>query len=206
MNELSKRTRRIHSAIVSGVNVETRSVTVEWFERGETKGKEVEIDTILALNPELIGTRRSPHLQPVSNAPNKLAREPSGSSSDEGGFLREGAEAEGDAGHTLPVRNSRSVRYHRARAPATPYTARHHVRWGVRGARAMEPHHPLYHAPLPLRCRTMFVHTIGLLRCLSVGLRSRHARDNITIRRAAAWRNRNAIQYHQSFCYVAVAM
>ncbi|XP_045537879.1 kinesin-like protein Klp10A isoform X3 [Papilio machaon] len=66
---------RIHSAIVSGVNLETRSVTVEWFERGETKGKEVEIDTILALNPELIGTRRSPHLQPVSNAPNKLARD-----------------------------------------------------------------------------------------------------------------------------------
>ncbi|XP_013133186.1 PREDICTED: kinesin-like protein Klp10A isoform X4 [Papilio polytes] len=66
---------RIHSAIVSGVNAETRSVTVEWFERGETKGKEVEIDSILALNPELIGTRRSPHLQPVSNAPNKLARD-----------------------------------------------------------------------------------------------------------------------------------
>lgn len=59
---------------MSGVNAETRSVTVEWFERGETKGKEVEIDSILALNPELIGTRRSPHLQPVSNAPNKLAR------------------------------------------------------------------------------------------------------------------------------------
>ncbi|KPJ10187.1 Kinesin-like protein Klp10A [Papilio machaon] len=107
-NNLNAYIGRIHSAIVSGVNLETRSVTVEWFERGETKGKEVEIDTILALNPELIGTRRSPHLQPVSNAPNKLAREPSGSSSDEGGFLREGADADGDAGHTLPVRNSRS--------------------------------------------------------------------------------------------------
>ncbi|XP_033218474.1 kinesin-like protein KIF2A [Belonocnema kinseyi] len=44
---------RIHSAIVSGVNWDLRSVTVEWFERGETKGKEVEIDAILALNPEL---------------------------------------------------------------------------------------------------------------------------------------------------------
>ncbi len=32
---------RIHSAVVSGINPETRSVTVEWFERGETKGKEV---------------------------------------------------------------------------------------------------------------------------------------------------------------------
>ncbi|XP_068626169.1 kinesin-like protein Klp10A [Battus philenor] len=64
---------RIHSAIVSGVNHETRSVTVEWYERGETKGKEVEIDAILALNPELAGTRHhSQHLQPV---PNKLARD-----------------------------------------------------------------------------------------------------------------------------------
>ncbi|XP_038220874.1 kinesin-like protein Klp10A isoform X4 [Zerene cesonia] len=64
---------RIHSAIVSGINLETRSVTVEWYERGETKGKEVEIDAILALNPELsVGTRHTPHLQPM---PNKLARD-----------------------------------------------------------------------------------------------------------------------------------
>lgn len=62
---------RVHSAIVSGVNLETRSVTVEWYERGETKGKEVEIDAILALNPELAGARHTPHLQPM---PNKLAR------------------------------------------------------------------------------------------------------------------------------------
>lgn len=64
---------RIHSAIVSGVNLEMRSVTVEWYERGETKGKEVEIDAILALNPELIvGTRHpTPNLQQM---PNKLAR------------------------------------------------------------------------------------------------------------------------------------
>ena len=34
---------RIHSAVVSGINVETKSVTVEWFERGETKGKEVKL-------------------------------------------------------------------------------------------------------------------------------------------------------------------
>lgn len=41
-----------------------------------------------------------------------LAKDPSGSSSDDGGFLP-GAEVEGegvgDSGHTLPVRNSRSV-------------------------------------------------------------------------------------------------
>ncbi|XP_020290514.1 kinesin-related protein 13-like isoform X3 [Pseudomyrmex gracilis] len=44
---------RIHSAVVSGVNLDQRTVTVEWFEKGETKGKEVEIDAILALNPDL---------------------------------------------------------------------------------------------------------------------------------------------------------
>lgn len=66
---------RVHSAIISGVNVDTRSVTVEWYEQGETKGKEVEVDAILALNPELaIGPTRqpTPHLQPM---PNKLARD-----------------------------------------------------------------------------------------------------------------------------------
>ena len=32
---------RIHSSMISGVNLDTRSVTVEWYENGETKGKEV---------------------------------------------------------------------------------------------------------------------------------------------------------------------
>jgi len=44
---------RIHSAIVSGVNIKTLSVTVEWFERGETKGKEIELEQILGLNQDL---------------------------------------------------------------------------------------------------------------------------------------------------------
>lgn len=42
---------RIHSAVVSGLNNET--VTVEWFERGETKGKEIEIELIFSLNPDM---------------------------------------------------------------------------------------------------------------------------------------------------------
>jgi len=32
---------RIHAAVVSNINLHTRSVTVEWSEKGETKGKEV---------------------------------------------------------------------------------------------------------------------------------------------------------------------
>uniref|UniRef100_A0A6B2ED65 Kinesin-like protein n=1 Tax=Phlebotomus kandelakii TaxID=1109342 RepID=A0A6B2ED65_9DIPT len=45
---------RIHSAMVSKVNPVARSVTVEWCEENETKGKEVELDTILSLNAEIL--------------------------------------------------------------------------------------------------------------------------------------------------------
>ncbi|XP_041766921.1 kinesin-like protein KIF2A isoform X1 [Anopheles merus] len=41
---------RIHTAIVSRFHEDTRSVTVEWYERGESKGKEIEIDMLLELN------------------------------------------------------------------------------------------------------------------------------------------------------------
>lgn len=44
---------RVHSAVVSGVDWSQRSVTVEWFEQGETKGKELPVDQILILNPDL---------------------------------------------------------------------------------------------------------------------------------------------------------
>lgn len=45
--------------MVSKLNPAQRSVTVEWYERGETKGKEVELDMLLALNPELIQNKTS---------------------------------------------------------------------------------------------------------------------------------------------------
>uniref|UniRef100_A0A1Y9GZ93 Kinesin-like protein n=1 Tax=Anopheles dirus TaxID=7168 RepID=A0A1Y9GZ93_9DIPT len=41
---------RIHTAIVSMLHEDTRSVTVEWYERGESKGKEIEVDILLELN------------------------------------------------------------------------------------------------------------------------------------------------------------
>ncbi|XP_071952335.1 kinesin-like protein KIF2A [Antedon mediterranea] len=44
---------RVHSACISGLNTNTQSVTVEWFEKGETKGKEIEVEQVFALNPEL---------------------------------------------------------------------------------------------------------------------------------------------------------
>eukprot|EP00051_Salpingoeca_urceolata_P012834 m.159950 g.159950 ORF g.159950 m.159950 type:complete len:733 (+) comp17614_c1_seq1:304-2502(+) len=44
---------RVHSAVVSGLNEAAQSVTVEWFENEETKGKELDIRHIMALNPHL---------------------------------------------------------------------------------------------------------------------------------------------------------
>jgi len=44
---------RIHAASVSGVDADGQSVTVEWFEHGETKGKEIKLDQLFDLNPQL---------------------------------------------------------------------------------------------------------------------------------------------------------
>uniref|UniRef100_A0A8D8X3Q9 Kinesin-like protein n=1 Tax=Cacopsylla melanoneura TaxID=428564 RepID=A0A8D8X3Q9_9HEMI len=69
---------RIHSAIVSSLHPEGRSVTVEWFEKGETKGKEVELDALFALNSNLIAKTNNENSQfngrsmPISG--NKLSR------------------------------------------------------------------------------------------------------------------------------------
>ena len=45
--------------MVSKINLNSRTVTVEWYERGETKGKEVELDAILQLNTELLQEQSS---------------------------------------------------------------------------------------------------------------------------------------------------
>ncbi|XP_064625721.1 kinesin-like protein KIF2A isoform X6 [Lineus longissimus] len=64
---------RIHSAVISGVNADAKSVTVEWFERGETKGKEIELEAILALNPEVT---QPPQNKDVKAAKNKANQGP----------------------------------------------------------------------------------------------------------------------------------
>ncbi|XP_063263297.1 kinesin-like protein KIF2C isoform X5 [Prinia subflava] len=44
----------IHKATVKVVNLEHSCVTVEWSEGGTTKGKEVDINDVVAINPELL--------------------------------------------------------------------------------------------------------------------------------------------------------
>lgn len=68
---------RVHSAMVSKLNPAQRSVTVEWYERGETKGKEVELDVLLELNPELIRNKQTYVAAPpptATSAPINLQR------------------------------------------------------------------------------------------------------------------------------------
>ncbi|KAL9845832.1 kinesin-like protein KIF2C isoform 1-T1 [Geothlypis trichas] len=44
----------VHKATVKVVNAEHSCVTVEWCESGATKGKEVDISDVIAINPELL--------------------------------------------------------------------------------------------------------------------------------------------------------
>lgn len=44
---------------MADINYAMRSATVEWFEQGETKGKEIDMVAITTLNPELIIVRPS---------------------------------------------------------------------------------------------------------------------------------------------------
>ncbi|GIX98732.1 kinesin-like protein KIF2A [Caerostris darwini] len=50
---------RIHSAVISGINTVNRSLTVEWFESGETKGKEIEFNAVFNLNPDIFSNNDS---------------------------------------------------------------------------------------------------------------------------------------------------
>ncbi|KAL5278334.1 KIF2A family protein [Megaselia abdita] len=66
---------RVHAAVVSKINESQRSVTVEWYERGETKGKEVELDALVQLNPEILQEQHAaPEPEPKKPAHNLQTR------------------------------------------------------------------------------------------------------------------------------------
>ncbi|XP_016971882.1 kinesin-like protein Klp10A [Drosophila rhopaloa] len=71
---------RVHMAVVAVINQSGKCITVEWYERGETKGKEVELDAILTLNPELMQDTVEQHAAPEpkkqATAPMNLSRNP----------------------------------------------------------------------------------------------------------------------------------
>ncbi|XP_060894005.1 kinesin-like protein KIF2A isoform X4 [Labrus mixtus] len=51
--EIKRSDGRIHQAMVTSLNEDNESVTVEWIENGDTKGKEIDLESIFALNPDV---------------------------------------------------------------------------------------------------------------------------------------------------------
>ncbi|KAL2092070.1 hypothetical protein ACEWY4_011868 [Coilia grayii] len=59
---------RIHQAMVTSLNEENDSVTVEWIENGDTKGKEIDLESIFSLNPD-VAPEEEVILSPVTPPP-----------------------------------------------------------------------------------------------------------------------------------------
>lgn len=51
--DIQRTNGRIHSAVISNVDYVNRSVTVEWSESEEIKGKEIDFESVYLLNPNL---------------------------------------------------------------------------------------------------------------------------------------------------------
>ncbi len=56
---------RVHGALVTNLRQDTRVVCVEWFEKGETKGKEIDLGALKKNNPHLF-QQPPPLPQPTS--------------------------------------------------------------------------------------------------------------------------------------------
>uniref|UniRef100_A0A672KQM8 Kinesin-like protein n=1 Tax=Sinocyclocheilus grahami TaxID=75366 RepID=A0A672KQM8_SINGR len=64
---------RIHQAMVTSLNEDNECVTVEWIENGDTKGKEIDLESVFALNPDVAPEEEIPQSPetpppPVSSA------------------------------------------------------------------------------------------------------------------------------------------
>uniref|UniRef100_A0A673JSG5 Kinesin-like protein n=1 Tax=Sinocyclocheilus rhinocerous TaxID=307959 RepID=A0A673JSG5_9TELE len=71
--EIKRSDGRIHQAMVTSLNEDNECVTVEWIENGDTKGKEIDLESIFALNPDIAPEEEIPQSPdtpppPVSSA------------------------------------------------------------------------------------------------------------------------------------------
>uniref|UniRef100_A0A8C1M5M2 Kinesin-like protein n=1 Tax=Cyprinus carpio TaxID=7962 RepID=A0A8C1M5M2_CYPCA len=66
--EIKRSDGRIHQAMVTSLNEDNESVTVEWIENGDTKGKEIDLECIFSLNPD-IAPEEEISLSPVTPPP-----------------------------------------------------------------------------------------------------------------------------------------
>ncbi|XP_061624041.1 kinesin-like protein KIF2A isoform X7 [Phyllopteryx taeniolatus] len=77
--EIKRSDGRIHEAMVTSLNEDNESVTVEWEEKGDTKGKEIDLESIFSLNADMCPDEeivRSPETPPPTTGVkvNKIAK------------------------------------------------------------------------------------------------------------------------------------
>ncbi|XP_075695398.1 kinesin-like protein KIF2A isoform X3 [Rhinoderma darwinii] len=75
--EIKRSDGRIHQAMVTSLNEDSESITVEWIENGDTKGKEIDLESIFSLNPDLFPDEEidpSPEMPPPPTPTTKNRR------------------------------------------------------------------------------------------------------------------------------------
>uniref|UniRef100_A0A3B4XG06 Kinesin-like protein n=1 Tax=Seriola lalandi dorsalis TaxID=1841481 RepID=A0A3B4XG06_SERLL len=72
--EIKRSDGRIHQAMVTSLHEDNESVTVEWIENGDTKGKEIDLESIFALNPDVAPDEEIPQSPEAPLPPSNVAK------------------------------------------------------------------------------------------------------------------------------------
>ncbi|XP_047426689.1 kinesin-like protein KIF2A [Mugil cephalus] len=72
--EIKRSDGRIHQAMVTSLHEDNESVTVEWIESGDTKGKEIDLESIFALNPDVAPDEEIPQSPEAPLPPSSVAK------------------------------------------------------------------------------------------------------------------------------------
>ncbi|XP_067430387.1 kinesin-like protein KIF2A isoform X2 [Thunnus thynnus] len=72
--EIKRSDGRIHQAMVTSLHEDNDSVTVEWIENGDTKGKEIDLESIFALNPDVAPDEEIPQSPEAPVPPSNVAK------------------------------------------------------------------------------------------------------------------------------------
>ncbi|XP_075695405.1 kinesin-like protein KIF2A isoform X4 [Rhinoderma darwinii] len=120
--EIKRSDGRIHQAMVTSLNEDSESITVEWIENGDTKGKEIDLESIFSLNPDLFPDEEidpSPEMPPPPTPTTKVNK------------IVKNRRTVAPAKNETPARDNRAVGTARARPsqpPEPPASAQQNAR------------------------------------------------------------------------------
>ncbi|KAM6975623.1 kinesin-like protein KIF2A [Tautogolabrus adspersus] len=72
--EIKRSDGRIHQAMVTSLHEDNDSVTVEWIENGDTKGKEIDLESVFALNPDVVPDEEIPQSPEAPLPPSNVTK------------------------------------------------------------------------------------------------------------------------------------